>query len=186
MPRKSKKVQEAANQADNQIEVGNQTIEVGNEVVPSTIVEGSEVEVFGSTQEGTTEVAPVETPIVQAVEQIAQAAPKPPRVSKRPYIARVCELLEAGTHDAKEIVALVLVEFPEVKKGGIQTFVTDLKNPKYRHWKDRAVVVNGSGKLQFEDTVVKVEAEPAPEAPVEVVPEVVATTEELQAEQPNE
>ena len=95
MPRKSKKVQEAANQADNQIEVGNQTIEVGNEVVPSTIVEGSEVEVFGSTQEGTTEVAPVETPIVQAVEQIAQAAPKPPRVSKRPY-APECQRTAGG------------------------------------------------------------------------------------------
>ena len=154
------------------MEVANEVVEV----VPSTIVEGSVVEVFaGDTeipvvQEVTTEVALVETP------EVVVQAEKPVRVSKRPYIARVCELLSAGTHDAREITALVLVEFPEVKKGGIQTFVTDLKKVKYRHWKDRAVVVNVAGKLQFEDKVVKVEAQA----------EVVTPTQEEQPEQPAE
>ena len=96
------------------------------ETVPSTIVEGTEQEVFAN-PEAQVEVTQA---AVEQTTQPEQAAPKA-RVSKRPYIARVCELLEAGTHDAKEIVALVLVEFPEVKKGGIQTFTTDLKNPKY-------------------------------------------------------
>ncbi len=183
MPRKSKKVQEAANQAaNNQIEEGHKTMESTNEVIPSTIVEGSEVEVFGSTQEVTTEVAPVETPVVQAVEETAQpveqAAPKPPRVSKRPYIDDVASLLETGTHDSKEIVKFVLEKYSEVKKGGIQTFVTDLKNAKYRHWKDRPVVVNASGKLQFSDKVV----------PIETQAEVATTSTpvETQPEQPNE
>ncbi len=142
------------------------------ETVPSTIVEGTEQEVFAN-PEAQVEVTQA---AVEQTTQPEQAAPKA-RVSKRPYIARVCELLEAGTHDAKEIVALVLVEFPEVKKGGIQTFTTDLKNPKYRHWKDRGVVVNPAGKLQFEDKVVPVEVPAA---------DVVVPADGLQPEQPSE
>jgi hypothetical protein len=178
--RKSKKAQKAANQTtNNQIEEGNDTMELANhdvEVVPSTIVEGLEAEVFAG-QETQTET---EVSVAQAPEQTTQpeqAAPKPPRVSKRPYINDVASLLEAGTHDAKEIVKLVLEKYSEVKKGGIQTFVTDLKNAKYRHWKDRAVVVNPAGKLQFEDKVVPVEVPAA---------EVVTPTEGFQPEQPAE
>ncbi len=182
MGKKSKKASqaEAANQAaNNQIEEGNQAMGSASqeaENIPATIVEGSEMEVFaGDTetpivQEVTTEVAPTQTP------EVVVPAEKPVRISKRPYIARVCELLEAGTHDAKEITALVLVEFADTKKSGVQTFVTDLKNEKYRHWKDRAVVVNAAGKLQFVDKVV----------PVEVQEEVVTPAEEAQPEKPAE
>jgi hypothetical protein len=182
MGKKKSQAQAAENQESTIIEEGNQTMEVTNidvETVPATIVEGLEAEVFAG-QETHTET---EISVAQAPEQTSQpeqAAPKPPKVSKRLYISRVCELLEAGTHGAKEIVALVSVEFPETKKSGIQTFVTDLKNPKYRHWKDRAVVVNAAGKLQFSDKVVKVEAEP----PVEVLTE--APTDGLQPQQPGE
>jgi hypothetical protein len=178
MGKKKSRVQAAENQESTIIEEG-QTMEVTNidvETVPATIVEGLEAEVFPNQeiqievtpiegQEVTTEVASVETP------EVVVQAEKPPRVSKRPYIARCAELLEAGSHSNKEIVALVLVEFPEVKKGGIQTFVTDLKNEKYRHWKERAVVVNASGKLQFADKVVTVAEVEAAETTQEEQPE---------------
>jgi hypothetical protein len=159
---------------DYQVE-GVEQLETTPEEVPATIVESSEEQVFTS-QEITTDVAPTETPEVVAPVQ------KPPRVSKRPYINDVAELLEAGTHSAKEIAKFVLEKYPEVKPGGIQTFCVDLKNSKYNHFKPRAVVINASGKLQFEDKVVNqtVEAEPVPEAPVEVVPEVGVATEEAQ------
>jgi hypothetical protein len=172
MGKKSKKTQaaEAANQAaNNQIEEGDQTMEVANEVIPSTIVESSEVEVFGPTQEVLTEVAPVETTVVQAVEQ---AAPKPPKPSKRPYIPVIEEHLESGDLDKKGLLALIMEQFPTINKNGASTFLTDALNPKYSHWKDRVVIKKPDGKMIFADRI-ETPAEEAPHA-------------EAQPEQPSE
>ena len=94
------------------------------------------------------------------------------RINKRPYISYVEECLENGTYTRKEIIDTVLEKFPTVVRGGIQTFVTDLKNPKYNHFKERVVATNAEGKLQFQDKV------PVPE----VIPEQEVEPSELPAE----
>ena len=76
--------------------------------------------------------------------------------------------------DRKEIIQRVMETFKGVRLGGIQTFVTDLKNPKYSHFKDRRVVVSPKGKLIFEDKLASVEETPPTEV---VVPEEVQSTE---------
>jgi len=101
------------------------------------------------------------------------AAPKPPKVSKRPYIALIEQQLELGNLDKKELLALIMKQHPEVNKNGASTFLTDALNPRYSHWKDRVVSKTADGKLIFAD---KIETPPA-----EAVP-----TEEAQPEQPAE
>jgi hypothetical protein len=44
-------------------------------------------------------------------------------------------------------------KYPQVSKGGASTFLTDLCNIKYNHFKPRAVVKLADGKLQFADMV---------------------------------
>ncbi|MGA3118089.1 MAG: hypothetical protein ABSF90_27115 [Syntrophobacteraceae bacterium] len=95
------------------------------------------------------------------------AAPKPPKVSKRPYIALIEQQLELGNLDKKELLALIMKQHPEVNKNGASTFLTDALNPRYSHWKDRVVSKTADGKLIFADKI-----EPVPEAqPAEAQPE---------------
>lgn len=102
-----------------------------------------------------------------------EATPKKERVSKRPYIDFVKEHCEIGDCTGKELLALILEKYSTVTKSGAQTFITDLKNIKYCHFKPRAVVQQENGKLIFQDKVVEV--------PVEAVP-----VEEEHNEQPAE
>jgi hypothetical protein len=109
---------------------------------------------------------------------------KPPRASKRPYLDRVKELLEAGMHTRKELIDLVQKEFPEVKLSAIQTFFTDLRNAKYSQYKPRIAMEHPvSKKFVFADKAL-IQAE----LPVEEVQEVAtgAPVEEEQPEQPSE
>ena len=67
----------------------------------------------------------------------------------------------------------ILDAFPELKKSAVQTFVTDLKNPKYCYFLPRTVVVNSEGKLIFADVALSREAEnvaPSEETPTEEPP----------------
>jgi hypothetical protein len=96
-----------------------------------------------------------------------EAAPKPPKVSKRPYIALIEQQLELGNLDKKELLALIMKKYPDVNKNGASTFLTDALNPRYSHWKDRVVSKTVDGKLIFADKI-----EPAPEAqPAKAQPE---------------
>jgi hypothetical protein len=96
-----------------------------------------------------------------------EAAQKPPKVSKRPYIALIEQQLELGNLDKKELLALIMKQHPEVNKNGASTFLTDALNPRYSHWKDRVVSKTADGKLIFADKI-----EPVPEAqPAEAQPE---------------
>ena len=116
--------------------------EVGNgEQTPATIVESSAEQLFASQEQ------PQETAKEQAEEKPASK----PKVSKRPYIQDVGILLSAGTHTKPQILALIMEKYPQVSKGGASTFLTDLLNEKYRHWKDRPVVKTPEGKLIFAD-----------------------------------
>jgi hypothetical protein len=197
MSKKTKKAQIAENQeATNQTGEENQTMEVTQaevEVVPATIVEGGQEQVFeGQTEgqevstEGESQV--VESPMVAnegATQPTEKPAPKP-RVNRRPYIQLVESHLELGDLDRKSLQELVLKEFPAVTKGGIGTFITDLKNVKYSHFKPRVAVEHPiTKKFIFSD---KVETQ-AVEAPVEAeapVADLVAPTDGLQPEQPGE
>jgi hypothetical protein len=97
-----------------------------------------------------------------------ETAPKPPKVSKRPYISLVEEHLELGNLDKKELLALIMERFPTISKNGVSTFLTDALNPKYSHWKDRVVSKTIDGKLIFADKI----EEPASDAqPAEAQPE---------------
>lgn len=146
---------------------------VEENVIPATIVEGTETEVFASPVEGQEVVSTVvETPPVEKKEKI----------NRRPYIALCQEHLEIGDLDRRELIKLVMDTFKEVRLGGIQTFVTDLKNVKYSHFKERKVVLNAKGKLQFEDKIVPVEETP----PSEDVPVAEVQTTEASGEQVGE
>lgn len=97
-----------------------------------------------------------------------ETAPKPPKVSKRPYISLVEEHLELGDRDKKELLALIMERFPTISKNGASTFLTDALNPRYSHWKDRVVSKTIDGKLIFADKI----EEPALDVkPAEAQPE---------------
>ena len=130
---------------------------VKTEIIPATILEAMSEEELLASIPG----------ITVATEEVKPAPEKKPaRVSKRPYIEDVKELLEAGTHDKKEIVAFVLDKYPETKKSGIETFVTDLKNIKYSQFKPRVAIIHPiTQKLIFSDKRTITQAEP--EAKVE-------------------
>src|SRR5208337_4331484 len=114
-------------EAEHQEQVESQEVGNSEEQTPATIVESSEEQLFDA-QEQPREVAQSEE----------KPAPKP-KVSKRPYIADVEVLLNAGTHTKPQILALIMEKYPAVSKGGASTFLTDLMNEKYRHWKERLV-----------------------------------------------
>ncbi len=139
---KSKKAKKADNQENSeQVEV--QEVGDSEDHIPPTIVDAGGEEVLPN-KEPTQEIA---------TEQPKEKPASKPRVNKRPYIADVEALLNVGSHTKQEILAFILEKYPAVSKGGASTFLTDLMNAKYRHWKDRAVIKLGDGKLQFEDMV---------------------------------
>lgn len=169
MPR-SKKSKKTADNASPAVEAGQvqeqvESQEVGNseEQTPATIVESSEEQLFAS-QEGTQEA------VTEQTEE--KPAPKPPRASKRPYIADVEVMLNAGSHTKPQILALIMAKYPAVSKGGASTFITDLCNIKYNHFKPRAVIKLADSKLQFADMVRAATDMPEPEAqPTDEPPE---------------
>jgi hypothetical protein len=166
-----------------------------NEIVPRTIVEATEAEVFANQTEG--QEAVVEGPVVaSAGDTQPEEKPAPKlRINKRPYIARVTEILELGM-DRKSIVKLVLAEFPTVKKGGVETFLTDCLNPKYSFFKERKVTKSPDGKLIFADRLIpgiivaeeaqKAETTEAQPTEAETPTAETVPTEEVQPEQPTE
>lgn len=167
--------------ADNQAENTNtQTVEENQvEVVPATIVESSQEQVFPSQSEELAASAKTESQLVDgpavANEGETQSTEKPApkqRVNKRPYIEFVVEHLTAGDCTRAELVKLIMEKYTGLSKGGVETFLTDAKNPKYSHFKDRPVIQHTkTGKLIFADCVEaeaeKVTAEMSPEAVTE-------------------
>ena len=162
--KKKKAGQEIQEQVEaEQVQEQVESQEVGNgEVVPPTIVDAGAEEVFPS-QEETQETAK---------EQAEEKPASKPKVSKRPYIADVEILLSAGTHTKAAMLEFIMGKYPQVSRGGASTFLTDLMNEKYRHWKQRPVTKTPDGKLVFADRIegpgpeVVPEAEP-PEKPAE-------------------
>jgi len=51
------------------------------------------------------------------------------------------------------MLEFIMEKYPGVSKSGASTFLTDLLNPKYSHWKERGVVKSETGKLVFKDKV---------------------------------
>ena len=160
--------------------------------IPATIVESTEAEIFAEQTEGQEVVSTIVEETVAAADgdtttQPAEApAPKPPKVSKRPYISLVEEHLELGNLDKKELLALIMEQFPTVSKNGASTFLTDALNPRYSHWKDRVVSKTVDGKLIFADKIEPVpEAQPA-EAQQAEVQQAEVQQAEVQPEQPAE
>jgi len=145
----------------------------GQETIPATIVESTEQQVFTDKIEGqevvnTTLEETVAAAADTTTQPAEQPAPKPAKVSKRPFIPLVEQCLELGNLDKKELLALIMEKYPEVNKNGASTFLTDALNPKYSHWKDRVVSKTVDGKLIFADKI----EEPAPDVqPAETQPE---------------
>lgn len=131
------------------------------EVVPATIVESSEAQVFAgqaedlavSTDDGS---QVVDSPIAvnEGDAKPAEKSAAKPKVNRRPYIDWVSKHLELGDMERKAMVQQVLKDFPIVRKGGIETFLTDLLNPKYSHFKERKVTKTADGKLIFADRLI--------------------------------
>ncbi|MGA2937697.1 MAG: hypothetical protein ABSF52_11435 [Syntrophobacteraceae bacterium] len=160
--RKSKK----GNVMEIQVDVAH----VESQEVPATIVEGTEAQVFEGQVNTKAEVPSEEVKEVEVLKE--EPAPKPPRISKRPYIETVKNHLEIGDLDKKELVALVLEKFPVVKKSGIETFLTDVKNVRYSHFTPRVAVVHPlTQKLIFADRLVITQAAVEEVQPTEAQPE---------------
>jgi hypothetical protein len=145
--------------------------------IPATIVESTEAEIFAEQTEGqeVVETTVEETVVAASADTATQPEEKPapkPRVNRRPYISLVEEHLELGDLDKKELLALIMEQFPTISKNGVSTFLTDALNPKYSHWKDRVVSKTVDGKMIFADKI----EEPAPDL----------QTAEAQPEQPAE
>ncbi len=124
------------------------------ETTPATIVEATEAEVFATQTEGQEVVVEGQVAGTGSDTQPEEKAAPKPRINKRPYIAMVTEHLELGDMDRKALVNLVLKEFPIVKKGGVETFLTDCLNPKYSFFKERKVTKSPDGKLIFADRLM--------------------------------
>ena len=75
------------------------------------------------------------------------------KVSKgrRPYKDMVGGMLRAGCYTSKQIVDAVFANFQGLSRSGVETAVSDLKNPKYSMFKDRVVVKDSSGVLKFQE-----------------------------------
>ena len=131
----------------------------------------------------------VDSPAVASeVETQSEEKPveKKPKADRRPYIAFLTEALEQA-QDRKALLKTIMERWPTISKGGAQTFLTDMLNPKYSHFKDRPIVKLPDGKVIFKDKapVVEVVQEVAAEpSPVEVTSE--AATQEIPPEQPGE
>ena len=178
MSKKTRKTKVEDQEVTNIAGEENQTMEVNStemEGVPPTIVEANEEMVFGAPAdvvevEGTK--VEVETEgqnhsVVQAA-QSEQPAAKKPKVDKRPYIPFLTEALETP-QDRKEMLKTILEKWPQVSKGGVQTFLTDMLNPKYSFFKDRPVTKLSDGKVCFADKAPVAVSEEVKEVPVEEV-----------------
>ena len=96
-------------------------------------------------------VNPVEIipePVVEeVVEEVAPA--KAEKKSKRPYLALAELCLKAGKHNKEELIGTIMVAFPQMNRVTIDTFIIDLRNPKYTAFKNRTVVRDDEGRLRF-------------------------------------
>jgi hypothetical protein len=204
MSKKTKKAQEEVKEVTNNTDASEHltgdTNHMPEETSPATIVESTEAQVFATQTEGQDAVVTTEGEgqVVEGTVVTTEGDTKPeekpapkPRVNKRPYIARVTEHLELGNMDRKELVNLVLKEFPTVKKGGVETFLTDCLNPKYSFFKDRVVTKSPDGKLIFADRLIpgiivagQAEQTEAQPTEAETPPAEAVSTEEVRHEQP--
>jgi hypothetical protein len=194
MARKTKRQQaQAEGQVETQ-ELADSTVEENQiEAVSATTVERMEEEVFAGQEERYIEFVEAQVPETQSIGEPGVAvqpemtsdgpdekpAPKGPRSNRRIFVEYVTSMLEKGECDRRALVEAVLREFPSVSKGSITTFLTDVKNPKYSFFKDRAVITHpNTGKLIFADRV----EETFPEPGIEVT----RTETQAQPEQPGE
>lgn len=145
-------------QAQGQADLENATTEA------TAAAETSATESTGGTEVTTVPeiTAPGEAAVQGSTEAQSEEATNPPKVKKnaRPYISFATGALEEGLYTRTELIDEVLRRFPTVSKSSVQTFVTDLKNPKYSFFKDREVVAQDNGKLIFADVVSAREAHP--------------------------
>lgn len=82
-------------------------------------------------------------------------APAPPkRKSRRIYLDLAISLLERGSYTHRTLVDAIMEQFPNLNRQTIETFVSDVQNPKYSPIKDRKVVkLPPDGRLVFEDKI---------------------------------
>jgi hypothetical protein len=93
-------------------------------------------------------------------EANSKAPPTPPGPnddgeSKPPYVEFVRKRLEEGVFDRKEFIAAIMQGFPEVNKGGVETFLSDMESGENNaHFNPRQVINHPTtGKLIFADRV---------------------------------
>jgi hypothetical protein len=82
-------------------------------------------------------------------------APAPPkRKSRRIYLDLAIRLLERGSFTHRTLVDAIMEQFPTLNRQTIETFVSDVQNPRYSPIKDRKVVkLPPDGRLVFEDKI---------------------------------
>lgn len=172
MSKRSKKAQADAHETASQTAEEARTVEVVQtdvEVVPATMVEATEEQVFTveptvANGEAAVTTEDLQNQVVEQPAQAEQPVPKKPRVDKRPYIPWLTSMLEVP-QDRKILLKSILEQWPQVSKGGCQTFLTDMLNPKYSFFKDRSVVKLADGKVCFADKAPVASVEEVQEAP---------------------
>ncbi len=78
---------------------------------------------------------------------------KKAKKNARLYLDMAINALEKGLYTRNEFISAIMATYPECKKGGVETFVSDLKNVKYCYFRERPVVMQADGKLIFADVV---------------------------------
>lgn len=80
-----------------------------------------------------------------------QSSPK--RKTRRIYLDLAIQYLEKGSCTHKELVDVIMKQFPNLNHETVSTFAFDILNPKYSPIKDRPVVKLPDGRLIFEDKI---------------------------------
>jgi hypothetical protein len=73
--------------------------------------------------------------------------------TRRIYLELAIQYLEKGSCTHKELVDVIMKQFPNLNRETASTFGFDILNPKYSPIKDRNVVKLPDGKLMFEDRI---------------------------------
>lgn len=98
----------------------------------------------------------VETTVVEVIdtketqlETETETAPDTSAVKKRaPHIIRIGELIAEGLYSSKEIVNIIVTEFPDKREDTVTTYVRSTRNPKYNAFDSAVIEVNGIFKFE--------------------------------------
>jgi hypothetical protein len=92
-------------------------------------------------------------PSQPAVPKAEAQLPSPKRKSRPVYLELAIQILERGNCTHRGLVESIMTRYPTLNLQTVETFASDVQNPKYSPIKDRKVIKQADGTLIFEDCV---------------------------------